>query len=76
MNLEKFTVKSREALESARGLAEDMHHQELDVPHLMHALCNQKEGIVCPVLNKIGADPVSLADKVKNILDRTPATST
>ena len=57
MNIEKFTLKAQEALQEAKSIAERKHHQQIDVEHLLSALLGQKEGIVIPILQKLGANP-------------------
>jgi hypothetical protein len=39
MNLNNFTIKSQEALEAARRLAEEHGQQEINALHLLHAPC-------------------------------------
>src|SRR5581483_11445099 len=53
MRLDKLTVKSAEALQSAQGLAERRNHQAVDVEHLLMALLGQKEGIALALLKKL-----------------------
>jgi ATP-dependent Clp protease ATP-binding subunit ClpB len=61
MDLERYTVKSREALERAQRLARDRSHQELRPEHLLVALLDERAGTIAAVLQKLGVDPVSLA---------------
>src|SRR5918911_3434874 len=56
MKLDRFTQRSREALEAALRLAADRHHTEATPEHLLWALLDQPEGIVAPVLARAGAD--------------------
>ncbi|MFH1762405.1 MAG: Clp protease N-terminal domain-containing protein, partial [bacterium] len=73
LNLEKFTVKSREALEESRELAQKMNHQEIYPEHLLFALCHQTDGVVPPLLQKIGVEPDKLANHSNDILKRKPS---
>ena len=61
MQFDKLTVKSQEALQEAKAIAERNNHQQIDVEHLLLALLNQKEGIVIPILQKLGANPDGIA---------------
>ncbi len=70
MNIEKFTLKAQEALQEAKSVAERNHHQQIDVEHLLLALLGQKEGIVIPILQKLGADPGLIASQLENELNR------
>ncbi len=51
---DKFTVKSQEALQSAQGLAAENGNPEVLPLHMMAALLEDKEGVVLPVLEKVG----------------------
>lgn len=72
MQLDKLTVKSQEALQEAKGIAERNHHQQIDVEHLLLALLAQKEGTVVPILQKLGANPDAIASQVEEELRRVP----
>jgi ATP-dependent Clp protease ATP-binding subunit ClpB len=65
MRLDKLTVKAQEALQEAKNLADKYNQQQIDVEHLLLALIEQPEGIVIPILQKIGVD----IDQLKARLD-------
>jgi ATP-dependent Clp protease ATP-binding subunit ClpB len=69
MQLDRFTQKSREALEAALRLAADRRHTEASPEHLLRALLDQPEGIVVPVLTRVGADPAALRAALDATLD-------
>jgi ATP-dependent Clp protease ATP-binding subunit ClpB len=71
MNIEKFTLKAQEALQEAKSIAERKHHQQIDVEHLLLALLGQKEGIVIPILQKLGANTDLIVSQLENELNRT-----
>jgi len=54
---EKFTVKAQEAVQRGNDLASEHGNPELLPLHLLAALLEDKEGIVQPVLEKIGIGP-------------------
>ena len=56
MRLDKLTLKAQEALQEAKNIADKYNHQQIDVEHLLLALVEQPEGIVVPILQKIGVD--------------------
>src|SRR5437667_3047738 len=58
MQWERFTVKAQEALQSAQATAQQYSHQEIDGEHLMLALMDQPEGLIQPLLQKLGI-PIS-----------------
>jgi len=72
MDIEKFTLKAQEALQEAKSIAERKHHQQIDVEHLLLALLGQKEGIVVPMLQKLGANPDLIVSQLENELSRIP----
>ena len=54
---DKFTVKAQEAVQRAGELASEYGNAEVLPLHLLLALVEDREGIVPPVLEKIGAGP-------------------
>jgi len=72
MRLDKLTLKAQEAIEEARGLAERKHHQQLDVEHLLLTLLTQKDGIVIPILQKLGVSPERIVSQLEEELNRVP----
>ncbi len=72
MQLDKFTLKSQEALQDAKDIAERNNHQQIDVEHLLLALLGQKEGTVIPILQKLGANPDAIASQLQEELKRIP----
>jgi len=72
MDINKFTLKSTEAIQSAQKKAQEKHHQSLDVLHLLWALLNQEEGIVTPIFDKVGVNKKSLIDELIVMLDKLP----
>src|SRR5512135_3170184 len=75
MRMDKFTVKSQEALSEAQDDAQRRGHQQLDVPHLLLALIKQPEGVVPEVLKKLGADIRHIEGEVIASLERMPQVS-
>lgn len=64
MDINKFTIKSQEALRKAQELALSYGNQQVDVPHLLSALIAQENSIVPTVIEKLEAN----IDKIKEIL--------
>lgn len=73
--LDKFTVKSQEAIQRAQSLAADKGHPETDPLHLLAAMLEDKEGVALPILEKIGVNLHQLTRQVKAELDRKPQVS-
>src|SRR5262249_38755604 len=52
---DKLTLKAQEAVQAAQALAERESHQEIQPEHLLVALLRESEGVVAPLLAKLGA---------------------
>jgi ATP-dependent Clp protease ATP-binding subunit ClpB len=72
MNVDKLTIKSHEALVEAKDLATKSGHPRLGSLHLLFVLIQQEEGIVRPVLEKIGASPQAVSASAVTELDKLP----
>ena len=72
---EKLTQKTQEAIQSAQQTAVRYSHQAVDVPHVLHALLTQEEGLVPRILEKAGASPATVLASVEDVLDRLPRVS-
>ncbi|HET98556.1 MAG TPA: ATP-dependent chaperone ClpB [Desulfurivibrio alkaliphilus] len=75
MKFDKFTVKSQEAVQEAQSLAQSLQHQELQPEHLLKVLLDQPEGVIAPVLQKMGVGRQQLAAEVETLLGRLPKVS-
>ena len=60
MRIDRFTIKSQEAIEAAQRLAASNHNPETTDSHLLLVMLEQEGSIVDPVLRKVGADPETL----------------
>ena len=69
---DKFTVKSQEAVQAANGIAQDNGNPELLPLHLLTALLGDHEGVILPILEKIGVPTPQLAAKAKDALQKLP----
>jgi ATP-dependent Clp protease ATP-binding subunit ClpB len=68
MQLDKLTIKAQEALHAAQRQAEKRHHTEVDVEHLLLALAEQDDGVVPPLLEKLGVPRAALQQQLEQIL--------
>ncbi len=75
MQFDKFTLKSQEAIQAAQKLAQDQNHQEIQVAHLAKAILTQPDGIVVPVLKKMGADSSLVLMDINQLLEKFPQVS-
>jgi ATP-dependent Clp protease ATP-binding subunit ClpB len=72
---DKFTVKSQEAVQAASSLATENGNPELLPLHLLAALLGDKEGIIVPVLEKVGVPASQLLLKAQEAIGRLPKVS-
>jgi ATP-dependent Clp protease ATP-binding subunit ClpB len=72
---EKLTVKAQEAIQRANQLATEHGNPELLPLHLLAALLEDKEGIVPPVLEKIGIGPQSVLSEIYREIEKLPKVS-
>ena len=72
MNFNKFTIKSQEAVQNAQEIATSYGNQTMEPAHLLAALLQDSEGIVVPLLQKVGANVNYLKIKINEELDSLP----
>lgn len=75
MNLEKFTKKSLEAIQSAQKLTIENGNQQMRQEHLLLALVRQDDGLASELLKKIGADPANVGRDLEKAVDSLPKVS-
>ena len=73
--MNKLTNKSQEALQEAHSEALERNHQEVDAEHLLLALLDQENGLVCRLLQRAGAPPAEVRRKLKAALSSRPRLS-
>jgi ATP-dependent Clp protease ATP-binding subunit ClpB len=72
---DKFTIKAQEAVQAAVELAGNRGNPQVTPVHLLHALLSEREGIVRPLLEKIGTDRGHLERIVAAELSHLPKVS-
>ena len=70
MNIEKFTIKSQEALQNAQALAQKLEHQAVDTEHLLSAMLEDPNGTIPVVLKKAGMYEELIRNILQKELDR------
>src|ERR1039458_6285598 len=70
--MDKFTVKSQEAIQNSQRLAEKRGHQQIDVEHLLWSLLEDEEGVVAQIIKRIGVNTAILRKALEEHLDRLP----
>jgi ATP-dependent Clp protease ATP-binding subunit ClpB len=72
---DKFTIKAQEAVQGAVELAGSRGNPQLTPVHLLFALVAEREGIVRPLLEKIGVDRGQLERVIEAELSHLPKVS-
>ncbi|MEW6067344.1 MAG: ATP-dependent chaperone ClpB [Nitrospirota bacterium] len=70
--MDKFTIKSQEAIQGAQRLAERKGNQQLDAEHLLWSLLEDEEGVASQILKRIGIDTALLQKDIEEAIDRFP----
>ncbi len=72
MNFNQMTIKLQEALQDANTLAQQKDHSEIGNEHLLYAFINQKDGIIPPLVERIGIQVPFLKQKLDDLLSEFP----
>lgn len=71
-NLNKLTLKSQEAIATAQEIAQNYTNQQIEPIHLLAALIQTSDGIVLPLIQKLGANANHLKIKINEEIERLP----
>ena len=69
MNIQKFTQKSMEAIQSLEKIAYDFGNQEVEQEHLLYALNEQEDSLIMKLVEKMDIEPQMYANAVRDALD-------
>lgn len=69
---DKMTIKAQEAIAGAQELATERRHSQIEPIHLLAALLGEADGVVAPLLDKIGVNRSQLTDIVEAELGHLP----
>src|SRR5262245_25306963 len=72
MQPDRFTIKSQEAVAAAQALAAERKNPEVTPAHLLVTLLRQEDGLVVPILQKLGADPGPIASRAVAMVEELP----
>jgi ATP-dependent Clp protease ATP-binding subunit ClpB len=72
LRFEKLTVKAQEALQGAHEVAARHENQEITSLHLLAALADQADGVVPPLLARLGIRKDALSSEVEREINRLP----
>ena len=72
MNMNQFTQKTLEALQSAQRLAVEYSNNAVEQEHLLAALAQQQDGLIPQLLTKLGTDPNAFAQSALQKVEALP----
>ena len=75
MRFDRLTIRGQEAVQEAIGVAEKNQNQQVEPEHLLASMLEQKEGVVRPILGKIGASAATIANDVAAAIEKFPKVS-
>ena len=75
MNYENFTIKTQEALQEASSIANKNDNSEIGTEHVLQALLEQQDGLIAPVVERVGVPSIELTKKVRDIVAANPKVS-
>ena len=75
MRFDKFTLKAQEVIQNSQEIASQRGHQQIEPEHLLYALLEQREGIIPPLLGKIGVKEDAIVQELGEALDQLPSVS-
>jgi len=75
MNYENFTIKTQEALQEASSIANKNDNSEIGAEHVLQALLEQEDGLIAPIVERIGIPLTEILNKVKELIKSDPKVS-
>jgi len=75
MRFDRFTIKAQEIIQNAQQLAERLGHQQIEPEHFIRVMLEQREGVISPILDKIGVSQDQLIKEIEAVLEKIPRVS-
>jgi ATP-dependent Clp protease ATP-binding subunit ClpB len=72
LRFDKMTVKAQEAVQSAQEVAARQENQQIEPIHLLVALAAQSDGVVPPLLARLGIHTEALTQEIEREIARLP----
>ena len=72
MNIDKMTIKTKEAFQRATDLAKGLGNQALEPEHVALALIDAPDGLVAPILARIPVDAEPVRGELKKEMQKLP----
>ena len=75
MDQDKMTIKAFDALQEASSLARQNDHAEIGNEHILIAMLEQKDGIIPPLVERIGVNASALSSQARLLWNKIPRVS-
>ncbi|MBN2323359.1 MAG: ATP-dependent chaperone ClpB [Spirochaetes bacterium] len=75
MDINRFTQKAQEALQSAQFIAGEYGHQQIESEHLLFSLVRQQGGVASQILSKLTVDETTVVHEIERALTNIPRVS-
>jgi ATP-dependent Clp protease ATP-binding subunit ClpB len=75
MDLNRLTEKAQDVIRQAQSLVQRHNHSQIDAEHLATALLTQDGGVAGRIVEKAGASPMALVQRLQQDLARLPRVS-
>ena len=72
MRYDRLTLKAQEAIQEADSIQGKHNHPAMDVDHFLLALLQQQDGVVPPLLDRLGVDRRALEGDIEQLLEQKP----
>lgn len=72
MRFDRFTIRGQEAIQAAIGVAERNSNQQVEPEHVLLAMLEQKEGVVRPILGKVGVNVAPVISELQAAIEKLP----
>src|ERR1700760_3745739 len=72
MNIDLYSDRAKQAIQSAQSLALARRHQQLAPEHLLKVLLEEKDGLTRALIQSAGGRPDAVDAAAEALLNRTP----
>ena len=69
---DKLTIKAQEAMQKAKEIAQNENHQEILPEHLLLSLVEDSQGVISPLLERIGVNPQMIKNDLTKAISQIP----
>ncbi len=75
MRFDRFTIRGQEAVQNSIGVAEKQQNQQVEPEHLLISMLEQEQGVVRPILGKVGANRDRIETDTEAAIAKLPKVS-